>query len=290
MLELKAIVWDVQHGNATYMRTPNDKHIVIDLGVGSYNFAKSSTSVFSPLLHLRDKYNAKVLDAVIITHPHTDHIDDILNFDKVSPRVLLRPKHLSETDIRKGNQQSAKAIIDRYLEISERYSNSVSSNDDPLQAGNNGGVQIQHFHPTASSTSNLNNHSIVTVVSYAGSKMIIPGDNEPPSWNELLERKDFLDAIKGTDILVAPHHGRDSGYSPELFKYIKPYLTIISDSRFCETSATDRYGQQTHGLTVYKRSGGTEPRKCVTTRDNGVIDIEFGKNSNGSRYIKVTID
>lgn len=287
---LKVVVWDVQHGNATYIRTPNGKHIVIDLGIGSYKSAKSSSSVFSPLLHLRDKWGVKELDNVIITHPHTDHIDDIFNFDKVSPRSLLRPKHLSETDIRKGNQQSAKAIIDKYLGISERYSNSVSSNDDPLQADNNGGVQIQHFHPTASGTSNLNNHSIVTVVSYAGSKMIIPGDNEPPAWNELLEREDFLQAIKGTDILLAPHHGRESGYSPELFKHINPWLSIISDGRFCETSATGRYGQQTRGLTVNKRSGGTETRKCVTTRKDGVIDIEFGKNSDGNRYIKVTID
>jgi len=120
--------------------------------------------------------------------------------------------------------------------------------------------------------------------------MIIPGDNEPPSWNELLERKDFLDAIKGTDILVAPHHGRYSGYSSELFKHINPRLTIISDGRFCDKSATDRYAKRTRGWTVHKRSGGKEERKCVTTRSNGVIDIEFGKSSDGSRYIQVTID
>ena len=78
---LKVVVWDVQHGNATYIRTPNDKHIVIDLGIGSYKSAKSSSSVFSPLLHLQDKYGVKQLDNIIIMHPHTDHIDDIFNFD-----------------------------------------------------------------------------------------------------------------------------------------------------------------------------------------------------------------
>ncbi len=30
-------VWDVQHGNAIYINTPNNKHIVINLGVGEYS-------------------------------------------------------------------------------------------------------------------------------------------------------------------------------------------------------------------------------------------------------------
>lgn len=287
---LKVVVWDVQHGNATYIRTPNDKHIVIDLGVGSYNYAKSSAGVFSPLLHLRDKYGVKQLDSVIITHPHTDHIDDISNFDKLAPKTLARPKHLSEEDIRRGNPSSDKGIVDTYLGISRRYTTPVTPSSDPFLPENNGDVFIQEFTPTSCSTSNLNNHSIVTVVSYANCKMLIPGDNEPPSWNELLESRDFLDAIKGTDIFLAPHHGRDSGYSPELFEHISPRLTIISDGRFCETSATDRYAKKTQGWTVHRRSGGRQERKCVTTRNDGVIEVVFGKNSNGQSYIQVTID
>jgi len=51
------------------------------MGIGSYKSAKSSSSVFSPLLHLQDKYGVKQLDNIIIMHPHTDHIDDIFNFD-----------------------------------------------------------------------------------------------------------------------------------------------------------------------------------------------------------------
>jgi beta-lactamase superfamily II metal-dependent hydrolase len=120
--------------------------------------------------------------------------------------------------------------------------------------------------------------------------MIIPGDNEPPSWDELLKRTDFLTAIKGTDILLAPHHGRDSGFSSALFKHINPRLTIISDGPFCDTSATSRYAQQTQGWTVQKRSGGSETRKCVTTRSDGVIEVQFGQNSNGKPYIQVTAD
>ena len=283
---LKIIVWDVQHGHATYIRTPNGKHIVIDLGIGSY---ERSSADFSPLLHLKKEWGVNQLDSVIITHPHRDHIDDIFNFDKLTPLTLSRPKHLSEQEIRAGNEKPDK-VIDKYLEISNRYSAPIDPGNNPSLEENNGGVQIQKFTPTSCGTSNLNNHSIVTVISYARSKMIIPGDNEPPSWDELLKRADFLTAIKGTDILLAPHHGRDSGFSSALFEHINPRLTIISDGPFCDTSATSRYAQQTQGWTVQKRSGGTETRKCVTTRNDGVIEVQFGQNSNGKSYIQVTIE
>jgi beta-lactamase superfamily II metal-dependent hydrolase len=87
---LKVVVWDVQHGHATYIRTPNGKHIVIDLGIGSY---ERSSADFSPLLHLKKEWRVNQLDSVIITHPHRDHIDDIFNFDKLTPKTLSRPKH-----------------------------------------------------------------------------------------------------------------------------------------------------------------------------------------------------
>jgi len=193
------------------------------------------------------------------------------------------------SEIQASNEKPDK-IIDKYLEISKRYNSPVTPSNNPFLEGSNGGVQIQTFAPTSCSTSNLNNHSIVTVISYAQSKMIIPGDNEPPSWEELLKRTDFLAAIKGTDILLAPHHGRSSGFSSALFEYISPRLTIISDGPFGDTSATSRYAQQTQGWTVQKRNGGQEIRKCVTMRNDGVIVVKFGENPHRKPYIQVTID
>ena len=77
---LKIVVWDVQHGNAIYFRTPGGNDFVIDLGTGSYG---SSNRQFSPLLHLKNKWSVKELQGVIITHPHRDHLDDIFNFDDI---------------------------------------------------------------------------------------------------------------------------------------------------------------------------------------------------------------
>jgi len=280
---LEAVFWDVQHGSAAYFKTPNNTHIVQDLGTGSLANGDSS---FSPLQHLKSHYGVAQLDFVIITHPHRDHLDDIFSFDDLSPRVLLRPKHLTEQEIRDANHDDG-GILDTYFEINNRYNSSVADEDNPRLSQNNGGVTIQTFIPKNCGRSNLNNHSVVTVMEYATSKILIPGDNEPPSWKELLEDAAFCDAIGGVDIFVAPHHGRESAYHAELFRYFKPKLTIISDGP-SDTSAVSAYSQASSGWKVHFRDGGAEERYCLTTRKDGVIVVKFGYNSSEKPFIAVT--
>jgi hypothetical protein len=55
-------------------------------------------------------------------------------------------------------------------------------------------------------------------------------------------------------------------------------------------SATEMYVAHTSGWTLHKRSGGTDRRKVVTTRRDGVVVVEFGHDWSGDRFIKVTVD
>src|SRR6266536_6280222 len=182
--ELTCLFWDVQHGSAAYINTPANEHLVIDLGVGSYQQANLQ---FSPLLHLKHHYGVPRLDGVVITHPHRDHLDDIGNFYMLgTPRVLVRPNHLSDADVYRGNRRQDSPIIEQYLEISARYIRPASPEESPFLPPWSGGHTITTFTPTSCSPSNLNNHSVVTVVTHAGYKLLLPGDNEPPSWEELL--------------------------------------------------------------------------------------------------------
>jgi competence protein ComEC len=280
------VFWDVQHGHALYVGT-GTRNIVFDLGTGSYGYSDNG---FSPLLHLKSKYGINQLDEVVITHPHSDHLYDIGNFDTLYPKVLHRPKHLTEEEIRQGNATSDKQYVDKYLEINQRYNAPVPETENPFRETNNGGVKFEFFTPGNCSRSNLNNHSVVTVISHASSKAIIPGDNENPSWNELLEDQTFKTAISGADILLAPHHGREAGYSEALFEHISPYLTIVSDGAETDTSATDQYSKKSKGWKVQKRDGTTDHRKCLTTRSDGVILVKFGVNEDKTPFIEVRID
>ena len=287
---LKFITWDVEHGSAAYIKTPNGKHIAIDLGA-----RRATDSGFSPLAHLRKNWGVRQLDLVVVTHPHLDHIEDISNFRAFKPKVLMRPNHLTDNDIWGNNRKAspeARWLIQEYININREYNQPTSSLTRPSSSDNFGGVSLKFFVPKQSPRNNVNNHSVVTVVTYAGVKFLMPGDNEPPSWSELLKDKNFVEAIRGTHILVAPHHGRESGFHGPLFKVIRPLVTIISDGRFVDTSATSLYSERTEGWQVNRRNGRSDFRKCVTTRKDGVIDVTVTppSYSGGRPSLDVTID
>lgn len=285
-MTLKVITWDVKHGSATYVNTPNGTHIVHDLGTGSYGRDKEE---FSPLLYLKSNWGVDELDYVIISHPHKDHIDDIMNFDALSPDVFRTPKHISEDKIMEDVREQDEYLFEKYLDICGKYSDPVNPSDNPELPDNNGGVKIKVFCSNSCDTSNINNHSLVAVYSYAESKIIIPGDNESPSWEKLLDDDEFLEVISDADILLAPHHGRKSGFCSKLFDYFTPKLTIISDGRFCDTSATDRYSKVSSGWKVHCEKEKKEKRYCLTTRKDGVVLTKLGYNLDGTPFIEVKI-
>ena len=216
-------------------------------------------------------------------------MDDIFNFDYLSPKMLHRPNHLSDNDVISANRNQDRDIIDKYLEINRRYNEPVVQS--PFQKENNGDVDIKIFTPKDCAHSNINNHSVVTVVTHARSRILLSGDNEPESWRELLGKADFRNAIAGTDVFLAPHHGRDSGFCDDLFSHFTPKLIVISDGRYCDSSATDRYGRIASGWVVHRRNGSDVERKCVTTRNDGNIIIEVGINESNDRpFLSVTLD
>jgi len=284
---VEMVFWDVQHGHSTYIKSPNGRHIVVDLGIGSYD---DNNQAFSPLLHLKNYYQVNQVDFVIITHPHLDHIDDILNFDALSPKALLRPSHLKDEEVYHNNLRDRdKPKFEKYLEISNRYSQSISdTNPVYLKPDNYGGLKIERFHPTGCPRDNFNNHSIVTIFTFADIKVIVPGDNEDESFQELLQKEAFIEAISGADILLAPHHGRLSGYYDDFVNLVYPRLTVVSDGRFCDTSANPRYSSKSRGWTVYKNGIETQ-RKCLTTNSDGEIFVRFGFDLNGKRFLNVRI-
>ncbi|RKY98804.1 MAG: hypothetical protein DRQ10_07040 [Candidatus Hydrothermota bacterium] len=285
MSKLIMIVWDVQHGNAIYMRTPNGINIMFDIGTGSYGEGEE----FSPLRYLKIKNTNFKLDYLVISHPHADHISDIKNMVdlELKPKVLSRPKGLSEEFIKDSNRKEDSELVELYLDLDRKYTAPVPDNENPRLPQNNGGVKIDIFSQTERGTSNLNNYSLVAVVQYSGQKIILPGDIEEPGWKALLDNEEFVKALSGTTIFVASHHGRESGYCSDIFNHFKPDIVIISDGRFSDTSATNRYYYHSNGAEVIKRDDGSKKKRYVlTTRKDGVIRISIDEN--GERKITIS--
>jgi glyoxylase-like metal-dependent hydrolase (beta-lactamase superfamily II) len=162
--DLIATFWDVQHGSAAWLEMPNGEHIVFDLGSGSL----SGPSGFSPLRWLNRTRGVRRLAAAIISHPHRDHIDDIANLNLVRPRALLRPR-LTPAEVRGDNRPQDASAVTTYLRFDQEYSESFGPGESPL-TGRSDGVHFESFLPTRSPPDNLNNRSVVSVVSYADGK------------------------------------------------------------------------------------------------------------------------
>ena len=282
---LDIVLWDVDHGSAALITTPTGKRIAIDLGQGSF----SSGATFSPLRHLYHSYGVRYLDLLILTHPHRDHLDDIGHLNLVPPRLVWANRSIRADYITKGNREEDGDIIRQYLELLAYAGELVPAAQLPSNYSV-WGCGIEIFTPVYTG-SNLNNYSLVTVVSYAGSKIIIPGDNESPSWKSLLDQPAFVRAITGANLFVASHHGRESGYYADLFQYFKPNLVFISDTSNVSTSATSSYYNHAQGWQLGRRSTGqreTDLRYCVTTRTVGYIRINCYQQDGGN-FLSVSI-
>lgn len=289
---LEFVFWDVQHGHACYIHTPNDRHLVIDLGTGSY----STKHEFSPLLHLRNKYGVKQLDFVVITHPHRDHIDDIFNFALMAPKVFHRPKHLSTEDVRGGNKPGDFEKVDAYLEVNDLYNAAVTGGswEDTSVASHWGNVAMNFFVSSNCNRSNLNNHSVVSVFEYLGFKVVIPGDNEKASWIELLGNSEFRSATQNAHVLLVPHHGRDAGFCADFLDHARPHIVVISDGPEGDTSVTNKYGDKVkqyhlNGWRAYYRDNTWDNRFCVTTRCDGMIRVRIYEGSDKINRLNVVL-
>ena len=261
-------VWNVQLGLAVHVKAPNGKYIVIDLGTGLNGNE-------SPLRMLRGENIAYM----VITHPHLDHIDDILHFDDNAPKILCRAKTISNSEVMYGVRDCDKAKFAKYCNINDRYNSPVASDDEnnTNYSDNYGGLEIQTFSTSDCSHSNFNNFSIMTVFTLSGVKVIVCGDNEKESLDILMSRDDFKVAVRNADILVAPHHGRESAYHKDFVSWVNPRLTIISDTHKSDASAVDKYTQMSRGWEVQNSKGDIVDRYCLTTRNDGNIRVVFGE-------------
>lgn len=273
-------VWNVELGLAVHVEAPNGKIIVIDLGTGEGNNS-------SPLLKLW----GQTINYMVITHPHLDHFDDILKFDLNPPKILRRVHAISNDEVMANATEQSKKKFEKYVEVCDRYSSSIELTDPntPLRVNNYDGLDMQFFSTTVCSHDNFNNFSIITVFTLANCKVVVCGDNEKVSFDELMKQNSFKSAVANADVLVAPHHGRESGYHDEFVKLANPRITIISDTNYSEASASKKYTDASRGWKVWKRDGSSETRDCLTTRNDGDIQVTFGEsntNPNGLLEVK----
>ncbi len=270
--KLMFTVWDVGHGVSIWIKTPNGSNHWIDLG---------RTPEFSPSEHVGRAYRVSEIDYLVISHPDKDHLEDLPQFRETfgDPRALQRNKSLPAVDM--FGQRTFQYQKD-FAHLHNRYTSSVPREDSPTNPERNGGVRyairsLDHGTRVNGASIEGNNTSVVVMLLYGGVLFVCPGDIEPPGWQELWRRYEssFRALIEDAEhrFLVAPHHGRRSGYCKGMMDAIQPHATFISDVwGASETHPAFR----SNPLGVRSPSGETV--KYYTTKRGGRVQVIVSTN------------
>ncbi len=212
VLEIAAL--DVGQGDSLLVISPTGKTLLIDAGgpVGGlqseFDFGEN---VVSPYLWER---RISRLDAVAITHGHSDHIGGmhaVLN--NFRPRELWVGALPETTAVR--------ALLDYAESLGIRVVHHVEND-----AFEFGGISVRVLSPPPNwqtSSQPRNNDSLVLRVEYGNSSALLEGDAET-----IVERRMVLSHNLHSDLLKVGHHGSATSSSEELIQAVRPRWAVIS--------------------------------------------------------------
>ncbi|WP_254425771.1 ComEC/Rec2 family competence protein [Polaromonas sp. A23] len=270
-------ICDVEHG-ACALLSHRENGVLGRLAMIDSGHAQD----WRPSTHIRYVLRRTQLDYLFITNADLDHMSDLNSLWEMGIHVasLTRNPHPTPAILRAIKLQSGSLgpDIERFLSIHETYNSPIPEPFDTHM----GRITFTSFFNSYPAFQDTNNLSLVIFFEYQGFKILFPGDLEAAGWLALLTRDDFRAALQGVDVLVASHHGRENGYSEELFKYCQPRAIIMSDKAI--QHETQKMAGTYRARVVENFPDGVlvrttmKRRHVLTTRRDGHIEITVSAN------------
>jgi hypothetical protein len=299
MKKLECIVFDVEHGFSSFIKSPNDYGLLIDFG-SRYNFSpikwiRSNYTITSGSENI-NYFEGKRFAEAYLTHFHKDHFDDVGSFKNGdSPRRFMRDKKIIndmiENKIKAEKTTEGLAVFNDFKSFNSDYN--VTSKTS-IEWGFDFFDYEQLTIPDAKDISStddefINNRSLIIAIKYAGIKILIPGDIMVEGWKKALEYPKIQNLISNTNFFIAAHHGHKSGFTTDILKYSgKPSLFIVSAKSGDESIDTSLSNPQ--NCKGYKIKGASTSSNMISTRSIGSIKIDIYENGLTSVYPIETCD
>lgn len=235
---------DVGHGDATVIRSPQGKTMLIDGGDHS-QYGDMGQRVVAPFLRA---HNIRQLDIVVATHGDRDHVGGLF--------YILDHWRVGEVWISAASKGSplGNALIKKCAELDIPLRRIARGEDRDL-----GGAQLSVLHPPADwpAVYNENDNALVLRYTQDGTSTLLTADIEYAG--EAAVRRGDCKA----DIMKAPHHGSNTSSDAAFIEAIAPTIAIASTG--------NRPGRDPVHAEVAARYEAAGIRLLRTDRSGGVI-------------------
>lgn len=212
---LKIHFFDVGQGDAIFIETPNGSQVLVDGG--------PDNKVIQELAKVMPFYDHDI-DMVIATHPHADHIAGLISvLERYEVKNILQAKEDYNSPVVSIWQD---AVLDEGANEIEAVAGKT------IELGNE--VVLKIIYPRESlegqTVKNPNNSSVVMMLDYKETEILLVGDIEAKVEKELLSND--IDA----DVLKVGHHGSKTSTAVNFLEKVSPEMAFI------QVGAKNRYG------------------------------------------------
>lgn len=205
---LEVYFLDVGQGDSIFLRSPNGKTMLVDTSESKYY------DVIDSFLKAQ---GVTKLDAVVATHPHSDHIGGmaklIKNYD-IGVFYISPVEHTTST-----YENMISAIEDRNVETVAVYADEMSTVEWDKD------VNVRVLSPFTDQDYDLNNWSIVLNIAYGNTSVLLTGDAEEPAETVMLKKLP-AEYFKAT-VLKLGHHGSSTSTSAAFWAAVTPEAVAI---------------------------------------------------------------
>ena len=208
---------DVGQGDCTYIRTPQNKHILIDSGEGGkseeYDYGKNVV-----LPYLLDRKITK-LDYIFISHFDSDHVGGMF--------YILENIKVEKIFIGIQAEEYENYIILKRIAEEKNIPIIMLKQGDRINIEKE--IYINILFPDTAKTieeNTINNNSLVFILYYCNFSIIFTGDIEKIAESELIKKYQNLNVLNSTILKVA-HHGSKSSTTEEFIKLVNPKIALI---------------------------------------------------------------
>src|ERR1700722_1627829 len=261
---------NVGHGDCTWLKHGDGKNTVIDVCNARTAITRSDTQEFiralvestalakgvrgnfrqkdypvNPIEYLKS-FGETSIFRFILTHPDMDHMDGLAAlFQEFSPLNFWdtnNSKQIEQFDESRYDSEDwtfYKSIRDRSPTTDPKRLALLSGARGPFynqaERGAPGGNGLHILAPTeeimasANASDEFNDCSYVLLWCVQDKRIIIGGDSHDVSWGHIL--KNHRAQVEDVDLLLAPHHGRDSDRSYDFLDVLRPKLTLFGVAR-----------------------------------------------------------